>query len=387
MTGPAEAPRAPAFRRRARRLALFAAVVAVQFYVFESGLRLWGSSEAAPTFQGLFEDDPAAGYRLKPNASIRFWSSEFETEISINNAGLRDDEELGPKPPGERRIVILGDSIVLSVQVDFDQTFGELLEETLNQRSRGTRYRVLNAGVQGYGPIEEMLAFRRLSATLDPDLVLMVVFVANDAEEAYGSRRKLEPAAQASEPPLSESFTTWLRRIVRHSMVLQILRLRVNAAIGRFRTLEPPEPPAQSYAAKMPPHVAEGLDIARDAFGTIASESAQLGARSALVLVPARFQVDDADYGRLREGIRAAGGELVRDAATDRFNTALTALPLPRLDLLPVFRRALPGPPLFFQTTVHLTPRGHRVVADALAQFLTDEGLVNGAGTTAPVSR
>jgi hypothetical protein len=137
----------------------------------------------------------------------------------------------------------------------------------------------------------------------------------------------------------------------------------------------------------MPPHVAEGLGIARDAFGTIASESAQLGARSALVLVPARFQVDDADYGRLREGIRAAGGELVRDAATDRFNAALAQLPLPRLDLLPVFRRARPGPPLFFQTTVHLTPRGHRVVADALAQFLADEGLVDGAGTTAPVSR
>ncbi|MGH9307807.1 MAG: SGNH/GDSL hydrolase family protein [Vicinamibacterales bacterium] len=378
----APVPRQPSVvGRRLRRLALLAVIVVVQFQIFEAGLRLWGSSEAAPSFQGLFEDDPAAGYRLKPNARIRFATSEFDTEIAINGAGVRDDEELGPKGPNERRIVILGDSIVLSVQVSFGQTFGELLETTLNERSRGVRYRVVNAGVQGYGPIEEMLAFRRLAHTFQPDVVLMVVFVANDAEEAYGSRSKLDPDAQQTAAAISESLLTRLRRLVRRSMVLQIVRLRVNAATARFRTFTPPEPPAQSYAAEMPPRVAEGLTIARDAFQTIAEDAGQLGARSALVLMPARFQVDEGDYGRLRDIIKDAGGELVRDAASVRFDEALSDLPLPRFDVLPAFRRALPGPHLFFQTTVHLTPRGHRVVADALADFLAREGLVEDAET------
>jgi lysophospholipase L1-like esterase len=380
MTGAPVQRQPSVFWRCCRRLALLGVIVLVQFQIFEAGLRLWGSSEAAPSFQGLFEDDPAAGYRLKPNAQIRFATSEFDTEIAINGTGVRDDEELGPKGPNERRIVILGDSIVLSVQVSFDQTFGELLETTLNQQSGRVRYRVINAGVQGYGPIEEMLAFRRLAPTLQPDVVLMVVFVANDAEEAYGSRSKLDPEAQQTAAAISESLLTRLRRLVRRSMVLQIVRLRVNAATARFRTFTPPEPPAQSYAAKLPPRVAEGLVIARDAFQAIADDAARLGARSALVLMPARFQVDEGDYGRLRDIIKDAGGELVRDAASHRFDQALAELPLPRLDLLPAFRRALPGRDLFFQTTVHLTPGGHRVTADALAEFLTREGLVEDAG-------
>jgi hypothetical protein len=49
----------------------------------------------------------------------------------------------------------------------------------------------------------------------------------------------------------------------------------------------------------------------------------------------------------------------------------------PRFDVLPALRRALPGPDLFFQQTVHLTPRGHEVVAEALDQFLRQSGLID----------
>src|SRR5688572_2010699 len=95
--------------RRARRLVLFVLILVAQFWVFEAALRTWGSSEAAPSFQGLFEGDPEIGYRLKPHARTRFVTSEFAADIAINGTGLRDDEEIGPKPPDERRIVLLGD--------------------------------------------------------------------------------------------------------------------------------------------------------------------------------------------------------------------------------------------------------------------------------------
>ena len=91
--------------------------------------------------------------------------------------------------------------------------------------------------------------------------------------------------------------------------------------------------------------------------------------------MPARFQVDDGDYGRLRDAVRQAGGELVRDAASERFDAALRTLPVPTLDVLPALRAASPGPDLFFQETVHLTPRGHEVVAAALDGFLEQTGL------------
>ena len=365
--------------RRGRHVTAFALVFLAQFCLFETALRTWGSSEAAPSFQGLFEPDPEIGYRLKPHARTRFATSEFAADIEINGAGFRDDDELGKKEPEERRIVLLGDSLVLSVQVPFKQTFGELLEHRLNGREGPNRFRVINAGVQGYGPVEEQLWFRKIAGTVQADIVLAVVFVGNDAEEAVGSQPKLFAGRRGTAEVVGDSLMTRLRRLVSRSMVLQILRLRVMAATERFSSrLAPPEPPLQSYAANPAPRIAEGLSLTRAALEDIVKTGRAAGAKTGIVLMPARFQVDDADYGRLREAVAAAGGELVRDAASDRFDRALASLPVPRLDVLPALRNALPGPDLFYQETVHLTPRGHEVVAEALealiVQHLVDDG-------------
>jgi hypothetical protein len=101
-----------------------------------------------------------------------------------------------------------------------------------------------------------------------------------------------------------------------------------------------------------------------------------LGARTGVLLMPARFQVDDADYGRLKHGVEQAGGRLVRDAATRRFDAALEPTNLPRVDPLPDLRGARPGPDLFFQRNVHLTPRGHRIMAEVLERFLAQSALL-----------
>src|SRR5947207_3340679 len=103
------------------RLLLGAAILAGQFGAIELGLRLEGGSEAAPAFQALFLQDQRVGYRLKPNTSTRYTTVEFSTELAINGQGVRDDREIGPKAPGERRIVVLGDSLVLAVQVPLEQ--------------------------------------------------------------------------------------------------------------------------------------------------------------------------------------------------------------------------------------------------------------------------
>ena len=360
---------------RVRRALLFLAIAAAQFALFEAGLRTWGHSEAAPSFQALFMPDPAIGYRLRPGARTRFVTAEFDTEIAINDQGVREDAHIGPKAPNEKRIVILGDSLVLSVQVESGHTFSRLLEERLNAGGGPTRYRVINAGVQGYGPVEELLFFRTVARAFEPDLVIATMFVGNDAEEAVGSAPKLRGPRQAADA-LSETTVTGLRRLVRRSMVLQLVRLRVVAVTDRLSNwISPPEPPLQSYAEHPASRIGDGLRITRDCVQAIVTEAAAAGAKSMIMLMPARFQVDDADYGRLKEAVAGTGGNLVRDAATTRFDEALSAIPVPRFDALPPLRAAMPGPDVFFQHTVHLTPRGHEIVASALEAFIRRNGL------------
>jgi lysophospholipase L1-like esterase len=311
-------------------------------------------------------------------------TSEFATDIAINQAGVRD-EPIGPKMPGERRIVILGDSLVMAVQVPLAQTFGKLLERRLNEAAVAAggdanncggapvHYRVINAGVQGYGPVEELFFYEKVVAAFDPDLVIATVFVGNDATEALRSAWRLSPSRH-DDPP-AEGLVTRLRRIARSSMVLQIAGLRLRQATDRFGT-RVPERPLQAYLDERSPEIDRGMDVARQCLARIDAQAAARHARTALVLMPARLQVDDADYGRLAQTVKESGGVMVRDAATDRFREALRPLNLPMLDPLAAFRAALPGPDIFFQNTVHLTPRGHEVMAKTLESFVREQGLV-----------
>lgn len=355
---------------KVRRVAWFVAMAAAQFFVFEAGMRLAGGSEAAPEFQSLFMRDPRVGHRLQPGAATRYKTAEFETDLAINSRGVRD-VEFGAKPPGERRVVVLGDSLVMAVQVPLEQTFMKVAERALAASGGEGRWRVINAGVQGYGPVEEWRFFEHVVSGFEPDVVIVAVFVANDAIEAVDSHARA--VLDASGQDLRADLEDMARRTVRRSMVLQTLRLRARAVVDRTRA-EPqadiPQRPLATYFATPPADVVRGLELTRQYVERIAGLAAARGAQTAIVLLPARFQLDDGDYGRLSETVRRAGGTLVRDAATDRFAEALAPLGLPMLDLLPVLR-AQPDPAgLFFQRNIHLTRRGHEVAGVALARFV-----------------
>jgi len=356
-----------------RRVLLAAIILIIEFAVLEAGLRVYGAFEGTTTFQALFMDDPDIGTKLRPNARIRYTTAEFTADIAINEQGVRDEEPIGPKPAGERRIVVLGDSLVLSVQVAFADTFCERLERLLNERGGAVHWRVINAGVQGYGPVQEWLLFDKVAAVFEPDIVLIVPFVANDATDAADAVASLEAGhvVRTAQPSVQR-----IRRIVRSSVVLQSVRARWDQLRSRF-TIGTPERPLASYLTEPPPVVAQGLAVSRRALQQISRRASGLGAGTAIALMPARFQTNDPDYQRLDATVSHAGGVLDRDSASRRFRDALAPLELPMTDLQTVLARQPDREGLFYQQTVHLTPRGHKVVADALFDFLQTAGLLS----------
>jgi hypothetical protein len=362
---------------RLRRLALLAAVAVVWFAVFETGLRLHGGSEAAPAFQQLFMPDAATGHRLRPGASTRYTTAEFSTTISINAQGVRDEEPIGRKAPGERRVIVLGDSIVFAVQVDARATFCERLEALLNARGDGRRYRVINAGVQGYGPAEVVRFFETVAAGFEPDLVLATTFVANDAVEALDRAWRLGDTRSAAERAADEAENR-LRRLVRRSMVLQIARQRADQVMESVQPARQPSPDRRllTYASPLRPDLATGLGEARAAMARLNAAAAARGARTALVLVPARFQLDPVEADRMKADVTRFGVQFDVDGASTRFAAAYAPLALPMTDLLGAFRAARHPTRMFFERTVHLTPEGHEVAAHALLQFIDRQVLL-----------
>jgi hypothetical protein len=344
-----------------------------EFGLLEAGLHVFGTMESQSAFQSLFIPDARIGYRLRPGISVRYSTPEFSNDLTINGQGVRDDEDIGPKAPKERRVLVLGDSYVFAVQVPLSDTFGEQLEVRLNESDPAHRWRVINGGVQGYGPVEEWLFYRHVASRFDPDIVLIVVSVANDAIEAFDAKAKLDLGRVPDQTSLQRGRIQ-LRQIVRSSLVLQLVRLRVDqlrarTATGTF------ERPLVGYLDHPPPYFFDGLQTAERAFGYVTAEVRNKGAKAALVLMPARFQLRDEEYQRLSVSAERAGSKLLRHAATERFATALARLDEPTLDLLPIFS-LLPDPAaLYFVGNSHLTARGHRVVAESLRDFLSRDRL------------
>ena len=88
-----------------------------------------------------------------------------------NSLGLRDIEfSLDARPT----IMFLGDSFVWGLDAEADERFTELL------RPRVSGYKIMAAGVSGYGTDQEYLLLKRLWAKVQPAVVVLIFCTAND---------------------------------------------------------------------------------------------------------------------------------------------------------------------------------------------------------------
>jgi hypothetical protein len=132
--------------------------------------------EATLAFAGLGEEelfklDPEIGTVHMTNKSIT-WRKEGYARSYLHGNGLRERGVTVAKPAGVYRIVLLGDSQVEGIQVDLEDTAGQLLEKRLT-KMLGRPVQVLNFGVSGYSTVQEFLLMKREVFKYSPDMVLM----------------------------------------------------------------------------------------------------------------------------------------------------------------------------------------------------------------------
>lgn len=114
----------------------------------------------------------------EPGASYRHASRDGTWYFKINRQGMRADRDYSyEKPPGVRRIIVLGDSFGIGYEVDVEQTFAMVLERELRNSNHGVE--VLNASVSGFSTSEEAVYLERELVKYDPDAVV-ISFYEND---------------------------------------------------------------------------------------------------------------------------------------------------------------------------------------------------------------
>ena len=180
-----------------KRALLFAMSLLLSMCAVEIGFRIKApmGHEAmlfgAPDFSDpdLYVSD--AELLLVPNPGYKgsLRTIEYQADVRINSNGIRG-AEVEERQPDELRLLALGDSFTLAVQVAEEDTFVERLEILLEERLKRP-VSILNAGVDGFGTQQSIEMARRLNKIHDVDGAVLLFFTGNDFWENDSFQERL----------------------------------------------------------------------------------------------------------------------------------------------------------------------------------------------------
>jgi lysophospholipase L1-like esterase len=158
---------------------------------------------------------PGLKYELTPNYNHRLWGVVVKT----NSYGMRDDEPILSNDKSLKRIIVCGDSYTFGFGVSGEETYSNVLEERLNERSQDLQYEVLNMGVSGYCTRDQALLLINKGLSWNPNLVI-IGYVLNDPEV-----EALQPLQRYFQEPYWWQHFNVLRLIAETKFRLDVNRL------------------------------------------------------------------------------------------------------------------------------------------------------------------
>lgn len=136
---------------------------------------------SADRLVGIVNGGKQPGGLVFPNGSrISYQTPEFRHDVIINAYGFRG-KAVDLSAPADCRIMLLGDSFTYGWGVDYEQTWGALLENHLH--AAGLRAQVLNLGVPG-GNVPDYAALAESAVPLlEPDVIVVGVLQGDDMRQ------------------------------------------------------------------------------------------------------------------------------------------------------------------------------------------------------------
>jgi hypothetical protein len=128
---------------------------------------------------------PLTGWGTNLNTTIHSWmDGVYDVTVQYNGLGFRGPDISYDKPDDVYRIMLIGDSYVEALQVDYKSTIYARLSEMLkNVRTPdGKRIEVFGVGVTGWGTLQEYLYYHNEGYRFHPDLIVDF-FVINDVAD------------------------------------------------------------------------------------------------------------------------------------------------------------------------------------------------------------
>ena len=384
-------------RGLAKNAVLLVAGVLVGALLCELLLRITGYAGAREWHGARF--DPRYG-----TVRADSWVFDPEPGPGVETLRLRGEDIALAKPPGETRVLFIGDSGTEGAKVRRGEAFPERFEALLARELAGADVRALNAGAWGLTTIGEYHLLEERLLALEPDVVVLGLFMSNDINFNLGHGSW--PGVQTGSGGIASLRQ---RSALVHFLFLQALSLNARyrwIGPGTLETWLPPEltlidahgfhmlsyPAGEvaTYMKEPSPLVDAAFELLGRVFTRFQELETRHGFRFGVLLIPTPSAVAGEltllhypdIYEQLRSvGIQIQAADLDFDLPTRRVLSICRQLELLCLDPTPRMRAI--GMTVFFPDDEHPTARGH----GALARELLDarDRLLPRAATADPL--
>ncbi len=301
---------------------------------------------------------PRRGFSLQPNRI----AIDSEFDVRTDQFGFRGAPLLKVKPPGETRILFLGDSVVYGFMLPNGQTPVDQTQHFLAERLRGRRIRCINAGMFGYATWQELDLMQHEGLDVAPDAVVLV-FCLNDMLDVLAVERGVAMRFLVNlQPHVSSHWSGTVRAVTALMAKRQSDNTPKREMWQSNRVFEPGHPGGLSELDQIyvePPLsvVAEAWEKCFEDLNAIADVCATHSIPFVLVYAPSVHEVTD--NSRYRRSGRLLGN-WAKDADVAFVDTTDALLAACEHESL--------NADAMFLDSVHLSAIGSRVMSEAIGR-------------------
>jgi hypothetical protein len=311
-----------------------------------------------------------------------------------NSRGFRTPEYSLEKEDGTRRVVIIGDSFAFSCAgIPFAEHWPQLLEARL-QDQRAETVEVLTLAAPGVGPLFERRLWEIEGSRMEPDVLLLQLFVGNDFTDHYEA----------------DSDEAWTAGLARRSYAVRLVRngLRVLAArkgslhaessstaegesartggvempgyreeylarppfLSRERLMQVESQRARLCEASQHAYFVEMLARLTDVVGDLHDQVEAAGVEFRVVIIPDRFQVNPNERDEILARLRKDGRLFDWEKPQRGIVEFCRHEGIPVLDLLAASREAARTETLYDPGNTHWNLDGNAFAAREIAAWL-----------------
>lgn len=327
-----------------------------------------------------FVDDPELGARPRPLIRDTIRTPDYAYAVELDSLGFPN-----PMPwPGQPEIAVLGNSLIVGPGVGIGGQLTTLLGRALGGRD------VLNLGLPGGSPNQELRIYSKYVRPLHPKVVIATLWVASDIDNAVQFKHWLAEGSPPDFTAYRSSFGTThgklgvlgtVRDLLSRSYLLRAA-FYVAQGLAKPEKLEErvrfPDGETLFLSVRAQRRLAQGaarpeFDLKSDFIAPLeqlrtAADSD--GARFVVVLLPSKEETYAADS-------FPAVLTTVRDV-----HASLTAANLPVLNLYDVFRERGKDRSAFYRRDIHFNAYGNALAAQAIEQWVAGGGITARAPRT-----